>query len=121
MEHINKRILCVEDDDETRHLLVRFLDRHGYETLAVETAQEALELAHHHSFNLYVIDSWLPAEGGTSLCRMLREFDPHTPIIIYSGLALEADGQEALHAGANTLVAKPEVEKLLEVVQELLA
>jgi CheY-like chemotaxis protein len=120
MESTKRHILCVEDDEETSYLLVQFLRQRGYDAQSAESAEEALALAHHESFSLYIIDSWLPAEGGTSLCRMLREFDPYTPIIIYSGLALEADGQEALHAGANVLVAKPDVKNLLEAVRSFL-
>jgi DNA-binding response OmpR family regulator len=40
------------------------------------------------------------------LCRLIREFDPHTPILVYSALGSERDKQDALRAGAQTYVIK---------------
>jgi CheY-like chemotaxis protein len=48
------------------------------------------------------------------------EFDPQTPIIIYSGAALESNVEEALRAGANVFVSKPHIGKLLETVKVML-
>jgi CheY-like chemotaxis protein len=40
------------------------------------------------------------------MCKKLREFDPRTPILFYSGAAFERDKQ-ALTAGAQGYLVKP--------------
>lgn len=116
-----RRILCVDDDEDTCFMLAHLLGREGYEVKTSATVDEALKLAQHESFNLYILDEWFPQGAGTSLCRKIREFDPHTPIIIYSGAVFESEQQEALHAGANSFVSKPEIDKLTATIRRLLS
>ena len=61
------------------------------------------------------------SEGRGRVFRKIREFDPHTPIIIYSGAVFETQQQEALHAGANAFVSKPEIDKLIITISRLLS
>jgi len=114
------RILCVDDDEETRLILTQLFELAGYEIKTVVSTAEALELSHKESFNLYILDQWFLKGSGLGLCRAIREFDPHTPIVIYSGAAFESDRDEALQAGANAFVAKPYIDKLLEAIKRLL-
>lgn len=114
------RILCVEDDSDTCSMLTYLLEQEGYEVRTVESVEESLGLARQSSFNLYILDNWLSEGSGTALCRKIREFDPHTSIIFYSGAAFESDRAEALHAGANAFVAKPYFDQLIETVKRLL-
>lgn len=102
-------------------MLTYLLIQEGYEARSVETVEQALEVSRKESFSLYIIDQWFSKGSGIGLCGQIREFDPHTPIVIYSGVALEATREEALHAGANAFVAKPNVEELLKVVERLLS
>ena len=120
MTPTKRRILCVDDDEDTCVLLTALLEREGFEANSVKSVEEALELSRRDSFNLYILDAWFSQGSGTGLCRQIREFDPHTPIIVYSGAAFESDKEEALHAGANAFVAKPKIEELLETVKRLL-
>lgn len=121
MQPTKRRILCVDDEEDTCSMLVMLLGQENYEVSAVKTVSEALELARNESFNLYILDEWFPREAGLGLCRKIREFDRHTPIIFYSGAAFDSDKEEALYAGAQAFVAKPYVEELLETVHRLLA
>jgi DNA-binding response OmpR family regulator len=53
------------------------------------------------------LDNWLPDQSRVDLCRFIREFDPHTPILFYSAAAYARDIEEALRAGAQDHLAKP--------------
>jgi DNA-binding response OmpR family regulator len=53
------------------------------------------------------MDNWLPSGSGIGLCRLIREFDPHTLILFYPAAAYERDIQEALRSGAQAYLAKP--------------
>ena len=121
MRPTKRRILCVDDEADTCAMLVALLGRENYEVTAVKTVSEALDLARAESFSLYILDEWFPREAGLGLCRKIREFDRHTPIIFYSGAAFDSDKEEALYAGAQAFVAKPYVEELLATVHRLLA
>ena len=121
MQPIKRRILCVDDDEDTCFMLTHLLEQENYEARTVKTVSEALKLARSESFNLYILDEWFPKDAGLGLCRKIREFDPHTPIIFYSGAAFESDQEEALHAGAQAFIAKPYIEKLIETVHRLLS
>jgi DNA-binding response OmpR family regulator len=120
MQPKKRRILCVDDDEDTCFMLTNLLGQENYEAKSVKSVSEALKLARNESFNLYILDEWFPKDAGLGLCRKIREFDPHTPIIFYSGAAFESDREEALYAGAQAFVAKPLIEKLLETVHCLL-
>jgi DNA-binding response OmpR family regulator len=68
---------------------------------------EGLRLARQRYFDLYVLDNWLPDGSGACLCRVIREFDPNTPILFYSAVGYERDIQEALRSGAQCYLVKP--------------
>ena len=115
-----RRILCVDDDEDTCLMLSRFLTGQGYQIETGSNAAECLELARRESFDLFVLDSWLPDKSGAELCREIREFDPRTPIIFYSAAAFESDIKAGLAAGADDYITKPYVEELIEAVEKLL-
>ena len=121
MQPAKRRILCVDDHHDTCNMLTHLLGQENYEVTAVQTVCEALLLAQNESYNLYILDEWFPREAGLGLCRKVREFDPHTPIIFYSGAAFDSDREEALYAGAQAFVAKPYVDQLIETVHRLLS
>src|SRR2546430_6122986 len=79
MHPAKRRILCVDDDEDTCFMLTHLLKQENYETKTARTISEALEMARSESFNLYILDEWFPREAGVGLCRKIREVDPHTP------------------------------------------
>lgn len=121
MAAAKRRILCVDDDEDICFMLTHLLGDENYEVTTIKVVSEALALARNESFNLYILDEWFPREAGLGLCRKIREFDPHTPIIFYSGAAFGSDKDEALYAGAQAYVAKPGVEELIQMVHRLLS
>lgn len=107
------RVLCVDDDQDSREMLSLILKFWRIETKAVGTAAQALSSIQAESFDLYLLDAWLPDLDGFELCRRLRNFDPHTPILFFSGAAYEADKKRGIEAGANAYVIKPDIDGLL--------
>jgi CheY-like chemotaxis protein len=116
-----RRILCVDDDADTCEMLTHLLARESYQAQAVMNIEEALALAQKQSFNLYILDARFPNGKGLSLCSLIRQFDPHTPIIVYSGAVYDSDREQAERAGATAFVAKPDVDVLVETVTRLLS
>jgi DNA-binding response OmpR family regulator len=115
-------ILYVEDNGDTRELVTYVLTLSNYTVVAAENYDDALRLARAESFDLYLIDNWMVGGSGIELCQKLREFDPHTPVLFYSGTAYERDKQEAFAAGAQGYLVKPaENEVLVEEVSRIIS
>ncbi|HKP47887.1 MAG TPA: response regulator [Pyrinomonadaceae bacterium] len=104
---IKSHILYVEDHADTCELVCLVLTAQNYRVTARTTAEQALSTARDETFDLYLLDSWLPDGSGVELCKRLREFDVATPIVFLSGAAYEADEFNALTNGAQRYFVKP--------------
>lgn len=116
-----RRVLCVEDDEDTCKMLSSLLGLINCETSSAATAAEALDKIATEHFDLYLLDNWLPGGSGVELCLKIRETDTSTPIIFYSGAAHKSEREEALAAGAQAYLVKPlDVSLIVETVNKLL-
>ena len=115
------RILCTEDDADTREVLRLLLELEGYDVTCAEDSDQAIHFAKSEKFDLVLLDNWLPGLGGDQLCRQLREFDSTTPVLFYSGAAMAVDRARAMAAGAQGYVVKPaKPEELTAEIRRLL-
>jgi len=113
------RVLCVDDDEDSRVMLITLLKHALIEAKAVGTAEQALSSIQLERFDLYLLDASLPDLDGFELCRRLRDFDPNTPILFFSGAAYEpADKSRGIEAGANAYVIKPDLDGLLGNIKQ---
>ena len=115
-----KRVLCVEDDADTRYMLKMMLGYSDFEAVAAPDADAALRLMERERFSLYVLDGGLRRVRGLSLCERIRAADSRTPIIIFSGHGKEADRAAGLRAGANAYILKPGMQEIVPTVKRLL-
>jgi len=115
------RVLCIDDNEDTSEILTLILAQEDYEVSTAVTAQQALKLAASEEFDLYVLDRRLPDASGLELCQKLGALTPGIPCIFYSGDAYDIHRSEAFAAGADAYVAKPDIERLIESVRQLLA
>jgi CheY-like chemotaxis protein len=102
-------------------MLTHLLGRSNYEVITAGSIHDALRLIETEEFDLYILDKRLPDGSGLDLCRKFTEVTPHIPIIFYSGDAYALHRQEGLCAGAEAYVSKPEIDKLIKTVEQLLA
>jgi DNA-binding response OmpR family regulator len=100
-----KRILMVEEHEDDWDIVAFSLRE--YSLAFARDFDEGLRLAWRRCFDLYILDNWLPDGSGIGLCRLIREFDPRTPILFYSAAAYARDIWEALRAGAQEYLVKP--------------
>ena len=113
------RVLCVDDDEDSRAMLVTLLRLAFIEAKAVGTAGQALSLIQAENFDLFMLDARLPEIDGFELCRRMRAFDPCKPILFFSGAAYEADKKKGIEAGANDYLIKPDVSQLVRRIKQL--
>lgn len=115
------RVLCVDDDEDSRVMLTMLLRLAFIEAKAVGTAAQALSLIQAEQFDLYMLDAWLPEIDGFELCRRMRALDPHIPILFFSGAAYEADKKKGIEAGADDYVVKPNISELVRTVKQFMS
>lgn len=121
MTQVRCRVLCIDDHEDTSEILKLILAQEDYEVTTAITAKQALDLATSQEFDLYVLDRHLPDASGLELCQKLGALTPGVPCIFYSGDAYDVHRSEAFAAGADAYVAKPDIERLINSVRELLS
>jgi two-component system KDP operon response regulator KdpE len=99
-------VLVIEDDDETRAVLVRELTGRGYRTTEAADGRTAIERWESRRPDIVLLDLGLPDLDGLQLIRRIRR-DAMTPIVILSGRYEEREKVEALERGADDYVTKP--------------
>jgi len=102
----NLRILSVEDHEDTARLLSFLLTNSGYEVHTAGTIGEGLRFARSGDYSLFLLDNRLPDGTGVELCREIRLFNLHTPIVFYSSDYGSVVRPQALKAGAQAFVKK---------------
>ena len=99
-------VLVVEDDDETRSVVVRELAVRGYQVDVAVDASSALQRWERRRPDLVLLDLGLPDLDGLQVIRRIRR-EANTPIVILSGRYEEREKVEALERGADDYVTKP--------------
>jgi len=117
-------ILIVEDNEPSRDVLTRRLERRGYGVVVAVDGQHALDVARSARPDLILMDLGLPVMDGWEATRQLKGDDStrHMPIIVLSAHAMTTDRELALAAGGDEFDTKPlRFQQLLEKIELLLA
>lgn len=121
-----RRILVVEDEDDSRELLLQVLASWGARASGAASAREALDVAARERPEAILSDIAMPGEDGFALLAALRREeaargDPPVPVAALTAFARPEDRARVLAAGFAAHVAKPiEPDALLDVVGALL-
>nr|RNJ70016.1 MAG: PAS domain S-box protein [Leptolyngbya sp. IPPAS B-1204] len=118
------RILVVDDDADTRNLIVFLLQQAGAAVTAVASASEAFALLTQAKLDLLLSDIGMPDIDGYMLLRQVRALPPEQggtiPAIALTAYAGEINQQRAAAAGFQGHIAKPvEPEALIQAITAL--
>jgi two-component system, OmpR family, response regulator len=100
------KALIVDDDEEIRDLLSRYLKQHGYDVNAVANGDEMRRALESGEPDIIILDLMLPGDSGLTLCRDLRARS-ETPIIMLTARGDEMDRIVGLEMGADDYLPKP--------------
>jgi len=99
-------VLVVDDEPIVRDVVVRYLQRDGFETLVAGDGDTARTLIEQTPPELVVLDVMLPGTDGLALCKWIRARGD-LPVIMLTARGDEADRIVWLELGADDYVTKP--------------
>jgi DNA-binding response OmpR family regulator len=102
-----KTILAIEDDPRIQKALVRLFASEGYQVQVEGEGNAGLAASRRLRPSAVVLDLMLPGMSGRDLCRMMKDTQPETPVIILSAVSDVADKVLLLEMGADDYVTKP--------------
>ena len=104
-----KRILYVEDDEDSAYMLARRLKKEGHEVAIAKSGEEGVQMAETIEPDLVLMDVNLPGIDGYEALSRIREKEnlSYIPVIIVSANAMTSDSAKAEDAGADGFESKP--------------
>ena len=99
-------IWVVDDEDNIRELIRRYLEKEGYRTRTFASGEALNRALAVETPDMFILDIMLPGHDGLTLCRQIRErYD--IPVIFVSARSEEFDRVVGLELGADDYLAKP--------------
>jgi DNA-binding response OmpR family regulator len=81
------KILCIDDESAALNIRKRVLETAGHHVLTARSGDDGLQLFRSESFDLVLLDYWMPGMNGIATARELKRIDASVPMIILSGLS----------------------------------
>ena len=114
-------ILIVDDEPGVRSALTGVLRDEGYDVDSVETGEACLDRLATHTYDVVVLDIWLPGIDGLATLARMRERQNDAQVVIISGHGNVESAVRAIKMGAFDFVEKPlSLEKTVLVVRNAL-
>lgn len=104
-----KKILVVDDNQDSRELVVKILKNKGYELIEAIDGEEAVEKVIAQKPDLILLDISIPKLNGYEVTRILkdREDVKDIPVVALTAHAMKGDRLKALEAGCEGYITKP--------------
>lgn len=106
-EHKAKKILVLDDENELRSMLQRYLRDQGFDVRTAENSARLDRYLQREAFDLLVLDLMMEPEDGLSVCRRLRATNFTLPILMLTARGDPVDRVIGLETGADDYLAKP--------------
>jgi CheY-like chemotaxis protein len=81
----SQTVLCIDDNQDLLECEKTFLESFGYTVLTAASGGKELELASIHSFDVVIVDYFMPEMNGQEVAIEMRKLRPQVPIIMLSG------------------------------------
>lgn len=123
------RVLLIDDDEAVREGTEMLLDARGYEVVAVPSGEAGVAAIKAGSFDVAIVDLFMPGMDGLETTKALRAHDPSLLVIAVSGFMLGGDRLDmpnfdsmVAEAGAVSALYKPfRPDALLQAIDEALS
>ena len=101
------KILIIDDEKDNTEIIKDILEDVNYTTVLARSAIEAKAIVVQNSFDLILLDVWMPGQDGISLLSEWHSEEFSTPIVMMSGHAEPSDIVKAMKLGATDFLKKP--------------
>ncbi len=101
------KILIIDDEKDNTEIIKDILEDVNYTTVLARSAIEAKAIVAVNSFDLILMDVWMPGQDGISLLSEWYSEGLSTPIVMMSGHAEPSDIVKAMKLGATDFLKKP--------------
>ena len=105
-EEERKTILVVEDDPDVLSVMVKNLELAGYRVITATDGMEGLKKIKSGGYSLVITDIVMPYVSGTGVVSVLKESEPHIPVIAVTGYG-EVPETMAMEKKADLVLSKP--------------
>ena len=106
-EAILGRVLIIDDEKDNTEIIKDILEDVNYSTVLARSATEAKTIVNTNSFDLILMDVWMPGQDGISLLSEWHSEGFDTPVVMMSGHAEPSDIVKAMKLGATDFLKKP--------------
>jgi DNA-binding response OmpR family regulator len=100
-------ILVIEDDPRIQKALHRQFTTEGYDVCLASDGEQGLASCKTLKPAGVVLDLMLPAMSGLEVCKGIKNWSAHTPVVVLSAVSEVADKVLLLEIGADDYVTKP--------------
>ena len=100
-------ILVVDDEPVQREMIGGFLKKQGFEVIAADSAERALELFRQDAFDLVLTDQKMAEMSGLELLQAVHTINAETPVILITAFGTIEAAVAALKQGAIDYLTKP--------------
>jgi|YNPMSStandDraft_2_1061718.scaffolds.fasta_scaffold00173_23 sigma-B regulation protein RsbU (phosphoserine phosphatase) len=106
---IKDKVLIVEDEEDTRFILERLLEKNNYEVKTSRNGEEALEVLKTFKPQVIIADWTMPIMDGLQLCDKLKNDEEFKLVyfILLTARASLKDRVKGLDIGADDFLVKP--------------
>jgi len=122
MDKVRIKLLIIDDEKDIRDSLKDILIDEGYEIHLAENALEAKKIKLSQTFDLILLDIWMPDIDGLSLLKeWASNNEINCPVVMMSGHGTIDTAIEATKIGATDFLEKPiSLQKLLKTISSAL-
>ncbi len=122
----NAKILLAEDNVTNQKLILRFLNKLGYEADIVGNGKEAIFALEKICYDIVLMDVQMPHMDGFEATKIIRNIESKVlnhkiPIIAMTGYTMKEDIEKCIEIGMNDCISKPvKIEKLSLILDKYL-
>jgi len=118
------QVLVVEDNMVHQQLIMRFLEKKGFQVDLASNGFEAVELFKRNTFSIIFMDCLMPEMDGYETTQIIREIEKsnpkkvRTPIVALTAHAIDGEAERCFQVGMDEFITKPYKLAQLEMVLE---
>src|SRR5713226_9555594 len=101
------RILVIEDEAEIADFIVRGLREEGFTVEHAANGEDGWHALQSGSWDVVLLDWWLPGQDGLTLLRRFRQAGHATPVLFLTARDAVSDRVRGLDSGADDYLCKP--------------